>query len=99
MFLVNESTSEMECRVCGGKRVASRSAGGRYRRGSWQCKNKCTLPDRAGRPIRKTLKLPFDFELPQQGERREDYNTLPELDLSSLGDLTADLLRHRGRSS
>ena len=73
MKLLDSSTGFMECRVCGTEHTAMLAPGGRYRRGSWQCVNKCALPDRRSRPIRKTLRLPFDFERPRPGEGRPDY--------------------------
>lgn len=40
MRLVNPSTGLMECRVCGQRHFAQ-VKNGKYRRGSWQCVNRC----------------------------------------------------------
>ena len=41
MRLLNAETGLMECRVCGTRHYASLRAGGRYKRGSWQCSKGC----------------------------------------------------------
>lgn len=47
MKLVNKYTNEMECRVCGSIHFASikPQSGGKFYRGSWQCRYGCTLAD------------------------------------------------------
>ncbi len=70
---LNGPTGEMECRVCGATHVPTRAPSGRYRRGTWHCRNGCSLPDRKEKPIRRTLKFPFDFERPHEGETRDQY--------------------------
>jgi hypothetical protein len=46
--VVNPWTGEMECKLCGSVHFASIKpmSGGKYYRGSWQCRYGCTLPDR-----------------------------------------------------
>jgi len=39
--LLNPETGLMECRVCGRRMLANRITGGKFRRGSWQCRNGC----------------------------------------------------------
>lgn len=48
MKLIDPSTGLMECKVCGAKHLASRrtGAGHLFYRGSWQCQNKCKLPEK-----------------------------------------------------
>lgn len=41
MKLVDERTGRMECKKCGSIHYANLLAGGRFRRGSWQCKEGC----------------------------------------------------------
>lgn len=43
MKLVDPSTGEMVCKVCGAIHWASLRSGGKYYRSSWQCHNGCTL--------------------------------------------------------
>ena len=43
MRLVDPATGRMECKVCGSVHSASIKPGGRYVRGSWQCRNGCKL--------------------------------------------------------
>lgn len=45
MKLINGYTGEMECKVCGAKHWASikPNSGGKYYRGSWQCRNGCKI--------------------------------------------------------
>ena len=43
MKLVNPSTGEMVCKVCGSIHLAILKSGGKYYRGTWQCHNGCTL--------------------------------------------------------
>jgi hypothetical protein len=45
MKLLNPSTGEMECRVCGRRYHANLRSSGRYFRGSWQCPAGCRLED------------------------------------------------------
>jgi hypothetical protein len=47
MRLIDPHTGQMECRVCGARHFANRITGrGQFfYRGSWQCVNKCKLPD------------------------------------------------------
>jgi hypothetical protein len=44
MKLVNESTGEMECRVCGAHHWANTRPGGGFKRGAWRCVNGCRGP-------------------------------------------------------
>lgn len=45
MELIDESTSLMQCKVCGAKHHAQIKSGskGKFYRGSWQCQNGCKL--------------------------------------------------------
>ena len=43
MKLVNPSTGEMVCKVCGAIHWGILKSGGRYYRGAWQCQYGCTL--------------------------------------------------------
>jgi hypothetical protein len=45
MKLINPDTGHMVCRVCGVAHYANR-AGGRFRPGSWQCRNGCKPGER-----------------------------------------------------
>jgi hypothetical protein len=47
MKLVNPSTGEMECKICGARHFANirPGSGGHYYRGAWQCLNGCRLED------------------------------------------------------
>jgi hypothetical protein len=49
MKLVDPSTGQMECKVCGSVQWANLRGGGHYYRGSWQCQNGCRLPAKAQR--------------------------------------------------
>jgi hypothetical protein len=44
MKLVNPSTGQMECQICGRIHWASQRRGGHFYRGSWQCQHGCKLP-------------------------------------------------------
>ena len=44
MRLIDKSTGLMECKVCGDTHFAN-LRGGKYIRGSWQCKHACRLED------------------------------------------------------
>ena len=48
MKLISPYTGEMECKVCGVVHFASIKprSNGKYYRGSWQCINKCKLPEK-----------------------------------------------------
>ena len=43
MKLINISTGEMKCKICGARHFASvkPDSGGKFYRGSWQCQNGC----------------------------------------------------------
>jgi len=43
MKLVNPSTGEMVCKVCGAIHWGILKSGSKYFRGAWQCQNGCTL--------------------------------------------------------
>ena len=43
MKLLDERTGRMECKVCGQEHYANKLVGGRYKRGSWKCRNGCEL--------------------------------------------------------
>ena len=45
MKLINISTGEMECKVCGARHFACirPDSGGKFYRGSWQCPNGCKV--------------------------------------------------------
>jgi hypothetical protein len=49
MRLIDASTGQMECRVCGSQHFANirPASGGNYYRGSWRCLNGCRLPERS----------------------------------------------------
>lgn len=47
MKLLDPVTGLMEGKACGARHHANAEAG-RYRRGSWQCRNSCTPADMAG---------------------------------------------------
>ena len=50
MRLVDPSTGEMRCKVCGAVHWACLASGGHYRRGSWQCNYDCRLPEHDDAP-------------------------------------------------
>ena len=43
MRLLDPRTGLMECKVCGKRHTANKRAGGIFKRGSWQCRDGCTL--------------------------------------------------------
>ena len=45
MKLVNPSTGEMACKVCGARHFANikPDSGGKFYRGAWQCQNGCKI--------------------------------------------------------
>lgn len=47
MKLIDPSTGEMQCKVCGSNHIANikPDSNGQFYRGAWQCANKCQLPD------------------------------------------------------
>lgn len=47
MKLIDPHESIFECVVCGAVHIAriKPNSNGKYYRGSWQCENKCKLPD------------------------------------------------------
>ena len=45
MKLLDPITGLMECKACGSLHNANIAGGGRYRRGSWQCRYGCTPAD------------------------------------------------------
>ncbi len=55
MRLLDPDTGLMECRVCWSRHVANIRAGGHYFRGSWQCRNRCTVPAPTPKAMRKVL--------------------------------------------
>jgi hypothetical protein len=50
MRLIDKSTGEMECRVCGSRHFANLRPGGFFYRGSWQCIYGCRLGERESVP-------------------------------------------------
>jgi len=48
MKLISPYNGKMECKVCGAVHFASIKprSNGKYYRGSWQCINKCKLPEK-----------------------------------------------------
>lgn len=45
MELIVPSTGLMRCKVCGHEHSAQLGAGGRFKRGAWQCLNECRIED------------------------------------------------------
>ena len=63
MKLIVPQISLFECRVCECKHTGQLRSGGRWKRGTWQCRNGCTLPIKNKKQIESKVNNNFNKPL------------------------------------